>query len=325
LAALARADQPAEPAESMRDLPRLITSVSVHQGEFEGLLSEYVRWGSETTHQQVEDSFEQFRSSVTELTAMVGHTEQLLAEYREEIISDVHPETADEHHSEANGSDDLDHGHTEHVALASFERTKHLLTRWSGNAGILITRISPKVDVLEEGDAILHQSMRRQLDSLGDVLLALQLAAFERQSHIDHAIERREQSLVEEANNLAAQLEYNATHDQLTELHNRHSFSDKLDHAFTDTTTSHGIVFIDLDKFKAVNDNCGHAAGDELLRRIGELLSRQAGGRGIAARFGGDEFVLLLPGCGLGILRGVAISTCELMSYNACPFDASGG
>ena len=63
-----------------------------------------------------------------------------------------------------------------------------------------------------------------------------------------------------------------------------------------------------------INDTCGHAAGDELLRRIGKLLTAQASEHGMAVRFGGDEFILLLPGCGMGTLRGVAISTCELMT-----------
>ena len=360
LVTLVHADNSIVSKDSLRDLPRLVTSVTVQQGEFESILIEYVRWGGETSHQQVKTAFEQFRSRLTELSSMVGHTEPLLNEYRDVLVVDDEEVTADEIIAASRTEDKAIRGSTTLQALASFERTKRLLAWWNGQAKVVIANIGPKVEELQEGDAILHHSMRGQLDSLGDALLTLQLAAFERQGHIDRALERREQWLarqiqftymalaiglvfasvmlgfflrqkaraavalhaaneqlqgkVEEANRLAAKLKFNASHDELTGLNNRRSFTAELDRTFADTTQSHAIVFIDLDKFKIVNDTCGHAAGDELLRRIAELLAQQAEGKGMAARFGGDEFVLLLPRCGLGTLRGIAISTCELMS-----------
>ena len=113
---------------------------------------------------------------------------------------------------------------------------------------------------------------------------------------------------VEEARRLAFKLEHYATYDQLTGLYNRHGFVDELERIFFDDSGTQGIVFIDLDSFKQVNDTAGHAAGDALLQQTGSLLATCAKPYGIAARFGGDEFVMLLLRCSGGTFRGVAPS-----------------
>ena len=82
-----------------------------------------------------------------------------------------------------------------------------------------------------------------------------------------------------------------ANHDFLTELPNRAAFLDAL--ASVGGTVA--VVAIDLDGFKPVNDRHGHHAGDDLLRQVAERLSGCVGTGGMAARFGGDEFMLLKP------------------------------
>ena len=82
-----------------------------------------------------------------------------------------------------------------------------------------------------------------------------------------------------------------ANHDFLTGLPNRAAFLSALQEA----TGSVAIVAIDLDGFKPVNDRHGHHAGDELLRQVADRLTRCTGAHGMAARFGGDEFMLLRP------------------------------
>lgn len=95
-----------------------------------------------------------------------------------------------------------------------------------------------------------------------------------------------------------AELYYLAHHDQLTGLPNRLLFIDRLTQACRETArngTHAGLLFIDLDRFKQVNDSLGHSVGDALLRSVSERL--QAGSRATdtIARLGGDEFAYLIP------------------------------
>jgi len=98
------------------------------------------------------------------------------------------------------------------------------------------------------------------------------------------------------------ELAHRATHDPLTGLVNRHEFERRLQRTITSsraTATQHILCYIDLDKFKTVNDTAGHAAGDELLRQIVTLFMGKVRDRDTIARLGGDEFGLLLDNCPL--------------------------
>ena len=92
-------------------------------------------------------------------------------------------------------------------------------------------------------------------------------------------------------------IRYMARFDALTELPNRAYFLQQMEEALADEeNTSHSAVLIlDLDAFKQVNDTLGHAVGDEVLRDVSRKLSRIVDGSGLACRFGGDEFVVMLP------------------------------
>jgi len=104
------------------------------------------------------------------------------------------------------------------------------------------------------------------------------------------------------AHELSQQLSYDASHDPLTGLVNRREFEMKLQRALemTQATGATQVVcYLDLDRFKAVNDTCGHIAGDELLRQLGQLLQQKVRSADVVARLGGDEFALLLQNCSL--------------------------
>lgn len=89
-----------------------------------------------------------------------------------------------------------------------------------------------------------------------------------------------------------------ANYDELTSLPNRHLFIDRLEQALNQARRfkhKGALLFIDLDRFKAVNDKHGHETGDEMLRMVGERLNAGIRKSDTAARFGGDEFVVLIP------------------------------
>ena len=93
------------------------------------------------------------------------------------------------------------------------------------------------------------------------------------------------------------QLSYQAEHDALTGLYNRRFFQAEMDRVIARIARSAetaGLLYVDLDQFKYINDTLGHAAGDRLLIEISQLLSSNARDGDLLARFGGDEFTLLL-------------------------------
>ncbi|MGL5857744.1 MAG: putative bifunctional diguanylate cyclase/phosphodiesterase [Angustibacter sp.] len=98
---------------------------------------------------------------------------------------------------------------------------------------------------------------------------------------------------------LVDQLAEQARVDQLTGLANRLAFTERLEAALTHRDASSqgtglAVIYVDLDGFKSVNDRFGHAAGDELLRRVGSWLTALVPPPGVVARLGGDEFAILL-------------------------------
>ncbi len=110
-------------------------------------------------------------------------------------------------------------------------------------------------------------------------------------------------------------LAYQANHDVLTGLPNRLNVLDQLDswlHRFDPLTETIALLFLDLDGFKAANDNLGHEAGDEVLRVVAQRMKSITPRSGIVARLGGDEFVVLVEGPpGAGAPTNLGQSICD--------------
>lgn len=101
----------------------------------------------------------------------------------------------------------------------------------------------------------------------------------------------------DELGTLHAEMSHRATHDAMTGLSNRDEFKRRLGLRLVSLRPQQaedGVLFIDLDRFKMVNDACGHHAGDQLLREVGQLLSQSLNPDDTLARLGGDEFGVIL-------------------------------
>ena len=119
------------------------------------------------------------------------------------------------------------------------------------------------------------------------------------------ALQKRERRLLHLAN-----------HDQLTGLANRHRFVAELDTELArcaDSGARSALFFVDLDQFKYVNDTCGHAAGDHLLQLAAQQLRYAVRAEDFVARFGGDEFVVLVRNVSRNDARTAATKVLELM------------
>jgi diguanylate cyclase (GGDEF)-like protein/PAS domain S-box-containing protein len=114
---------------------------------------------------------------------------------------------------------------------------------------------------------------------------------------------------VTEKRRVARALTHDATHDALTGLVSRKEFERRLSRVLAesaDAAAEHALCYLDLDRFKPVNDICGHEAGDDLLRRISAILASHLRVRDTLARLGGDEFGVLLEHCSLAKAEAVA-------------------
>ena len=129
----------------------------------------------------------------------------------------------------------------------------------------------------------LHQIRRRLRD--GETAL----------SEANQSLQRR----IREVEVLQSRLEDQANHDALTGLFNRRYYELALERLWHDCMLRHqplSVLMIDLDHFKNINDRYGHAAGDDVLRALADLLTDFSRGSDVICRLGGEEFIVLLPG-----------------------------
>jgi diguanylate cyclase (GGDEF)-like protein/PAS domain S-box-containing protein len=118
---------------------------------------------------------------------------------------------------------------------------------------------------------------------------------------------------VSELRGMTREMSYQASHDPLTGLVNRREFERQVNRGLDKARAEDGhhmLCYMDLDRFKVVNDTCGHQAGDNMLREVASLLREHVRDSDTVARLGGDEFSLLLMSCPLDKARQIADDVC---------------
>ena len=140
---------------------------------------------------------------------------------------------------------------------------------------------------------------------------------------------RRLEMKIDESERLARELETRANRDGLSGLLNRRGFNQELERVLDGRRGQHGLCFVDIDMFKVVNDTSGHSAGDALIQTIAALLNERIGEAGAVARFGGDEFLILMPDCERARFELLVIDVCDELrrlafGHGGKRFDVSG-
>jgi diguanylate cyclase len=168
-----------------------------------------------------------------------------------------------------------------------------------GAVDYLLTPVAPHV--LRAKVAVfvdLHrktQQLERQAEELAAAHRQLQLQRVEELSRINAELSAE----ISERREAEAHAHYLATRDSLTGLLNRRALQDQLEHAI-EMARRHeegfALIFLDLDRFKTINDSLGHEVGDELLRQVSNRLREETRKSDTVARLGGDEFVVLMEG-----------------------------
>jgi diguanylate cyclase (GGDEF)-like protein len=148
----------------------------------------------------------------------------------------------------------------------------------------------------------LQQALKvAQTVAAGDLTSRIEVTSHDETGQLLQALQDMNDSLVrsvDEHTRLEALLQHQASHDTLTGLPNRALLQDRLKQAIASATRSPSpiwIIFVDLDRFKLVNDSLGHKAGDAMLKQVATRLQSAVRESDTVARLGGDEFVLILP------------------------------
>jgi len=124
---------------------------------------------------------------------------------------------------------------------------------------------------------------------------------------------------------LHAILREQATRDSLTGLYNRRYFNETIERELARAMRENlpvSVMIMDIDLFKQINDSYGHAFGDEALRVLSSLINTNVRAGDIAYRYGGDEFVIVLPGAGIETTKHRAEMICQ--AFNATPIHDGG-
>lgn len=191
------------------------------------------------------------------------------------------------------------------LAAAALTLAALLLARRVSQPVETLARIAQQVEAERRVPETPGISVAREVEQLGDAMFSMARALLATEHELQQSnatLETQVQARTAELQAANAALEHLATRDPLTGLHNRRSLDARLIEAQAldqryarQSGRVHGLLLIDVDHFKRVNDVHGHPAGDAVLRQLASMLQGTVRVTDVAARFGGEEFAVLLP------------------------------
>ncbi|TFG59440.1 MAG: GGDEF domain-containing protein [Nitrospirales bacterium] len=179
----------------------------------------------------------------------------------------------------------------------SLQETKKKLEMWLGLPGEhlpdLLEQLQP---VLTEVDHLFDMNMMKEVhpEDLIEMARESQLLT---NLHICHEVEKLKEGTLH-LETQYEQLQNSAQRDELTKLYNRSFLDEYLDKMFKQSLrngSTFTLGFLDLDHFKQVNDTHGHSVGDQVLKAAADILQAQVRGSDVVGRYGGEEFLIVLP------------------------------
>lgn len=182
------------------------------------------------------------------------------------------------------------------AALAISARVHRSVSVPVKNLASVARRVSKEQDYTVRAEKRSNDEIGELVDGINEMLAQIQQRDDMLAKHAS-TLEKKVEERTDELHRLTEQFRHRAYHDELTGLPNRALFEDRLSHA---VETAHrsgarlAVLFLDLDRFKPINDTLGHAVGDKLLKHIGDVVSGCLRKEDTIARLGGDEFIVLL-------------------------------
>nr|WP_067295016.1 diguanylate cyclase [Marinobacterium profundum] len=177
-----------------------------------------------------------------------------------------------------------------------------------------LRQLEQAIDGVQRGDFNAQSLPKAQRNEIGRLVIQFQRMAesvLESRQGLEHKVQQRTEAL-----------ETLTRTDPLTELLNRRGMTEQIQEEMAHCQRNHlslGIIWLDLDHFKDINDQHGHTQGDAALKHIAQLIRAQIRSHDGAARWGGDEFLILLQDCNVQLLESLGQRLCSSVAQNPLP------
>lgn len=167
------------------------------------------------------------------------------------------------------------------------------------------------------------ENITKELDVTNDVLVDSNPTVQDKITFLDHSLKKKEENIrdlnqkLQELTHALKVMEEKSQKDSLTNLYNR-SYIDKVirfyETEFICNHSNYSILFFDIDGFKAINDQYGHLIGDKLLEIFSKILKQNSRSSDVIGRYGGDEFLILMPNTSVELAKEVAVRICKAVA-----------